>query len=107
MFVVLIRRFVRLDREAEFLASYNAQVSHHPDFIKETLTKMFHDDDIPVTYLNLMQPVEGCINYLNIAYWKDWHSFVGQCVIKEGQYDAEIETQPRERIILEVAASSE
>lgn len=101
MFVVFIRRFVRLDREAEFLASYKAQVSNHPDFIEEKLTKMFHDDAVPVTYLNLLQPVDGCLNYLNIAYWKDWRSFVGQCVIKEGQYDAEIETRPRERVILE------
>lgn len=102
MFVVFIRRFVRQDRETEFLQSYNEQVSDHSDFIKETLTKMFDDDAVPVTYLNLMQPVDGCLNYLNIAYWKDWKSFVGQCVIKEGQYDAEIETQPRERVILEV-----
>lgn len=101
MFVVLIRRFVRLDREAEFLASYKAQVSDHPDFIEETLTKMFHDDAVPVTYLNLMQPVDGCLNYLNVAYWREWRSFVGQCVIKEGQYDAEIETRARERVILE------
>ncbi len=100
MFVVLIRRFVRLDREAEFLASYRAQVSSHPDFIEEKLTKMFHDDAVPGTYLNLMQPVEGCLNYLNIAYWKDWKSFVGQCVTEAGQYDPEIETQPRERVIL-------
>jgi hypothetical protein len=102
MFVVLIRRFVRHDREAEFLASYKAQVSDHPDFIEEKLTKMFRDDSVPVNYLNLMHPADGCLNYLNIAYWKDWKSFVGQCVIKEGQYDADIETRPRERVILEV-----
>lgn len=101
MFIIFIRRFVRPDREAEFLASYKAQVSDHPDFIEETLTKMFHDGTVPDTYLNLMQPVKGCLNYLNIAYWKDWRSFVGQCVIKEGQFDAEIETRPRERVILE------
>jgi hypothetical protein len=101
MFVVFIRRFVRFDREAEFLASYKAQVSDHPDFIEEKLTKMFYDDAVPVTYLNLMRPVDGCLNYLNIAYWKDWRSFVGQCAIKEGQYDAELETRPRERVILE------
>src|SRR5690349_15588710 len=100
MDIILIQRFVRPDREEQFLAKYRSQVSSHPDFINEWLTKLADNEDVPAGLAGLLKPVEGCLNYVNVAIWKDWRSFVGQCDLTEDDYDPDIEIAPRQRTVL-------
>lgn len=101
MDIILIRRYVREDREKEFLEDYHAHRSDHADFIDETLTKFSSDVDLPDQLKSLFAPAPDCLNYLNIAFWRDWRSFGGQCIMKEPGYDPDIETQRRERMVFE------
>ncbi len=102
MFVIAIRRFVRLDREAEFLKKYRAEKSTNPDFRGETLTKIVTDEMVPDSLRGLFQVRSDCHNYLNIARWEKWESFVGLCQMPPDSFDSDLEVAPRERIVLEV-----
>lgn len=102
MYMIVIRRFVRPDREAEFLSKYEAEKSKHPDFRGETLSKIVDAESVPACLKGLLEIEADCINFLNIARWESWESFNGQCEMSGGYYDKELETRPRERLILEV-----
>jgi hypothetical protein len=101
-FVIVIRRFARPDREPEFLEKYRANRSDNPDFLGETLTKLSNDASIPDAMRTLFTILPGSINYLNIAKWRTWQAFVGQCSMEPGYFDPDIENAPRERFVLEI-----
>ncbi|MDB5583748.1 MAG: hypothetical protein JWR80_8924 [Bradyrhizobium sp.] len=107
MFIIMIRRFVRPDREAEFLAAYDADKSTNPDFQGETLTRLSGDEAIPDVMATLFKPVPDCVTYVNIARWTNWRSFVGQCEMPPDSFNAEIEVAPRQRAVLEVVEEVE
>lgn len=102
MFVIIIRRYVRPDREQQFLKAYRDDLSTHEDFLGETLTRLSEDENIPEAMATLFQRGEGYLTYVNVAKWRRWDSFVGQCKMTPGWYDPEIEVAPRERVVLEI-----
>jgi hypothetical protein len=102
LFIIIIRRYVRPDREQEFLDTYRADLSRHVDFLGETLTRLSDDQEIPPAMATLFSSIPNCLTYVNIAKWKNWASFVGQCKMTPGWFDAEIEVAPRERVVLEL-----
>ena len=102
MFLIIIRRYVRPDREDQFLDSYRADLTTHEDFLGETLTKLAADHSIPEAMATLFSPAPEYLTYVNVARWRNWSSFVGQCKMTPGWYDPEIEVAPRERVVLEI-----
>ncbi len=102
MVIILIRRFVRPDREAEFLAKYHDQKPlDNPAFKGETLTKVVQD--VPEGLRSFTLCKSKCITYLNVAKWETWEAFASQFEdqIAGGSFDPEIETAPRERGVLQ------
>jgi hypothetical protein len=102
LFIIMIRRFVRSDREEQFLDRYRSQISTDPAFHGETLTRLSAGDGLPAGLTGMLEPRPDCINYLNIARWTDWRPFMGQCDLSENDFDSEIEVAPRERLVVEV-----
>lgn len=102
MFIIIIRRYVRPDREEQFLEAYRADLSTHEDFLGETLTRLALDQDIPKAMATLFTAASEYLTYVNVARWRTWSSFVGQCKMTPGWYDPEIEVAPRERVVLEI-----
>lgn len=104
MVIILIRRFIRPDRETKFLESYRTQQpSNNPDFISEILTKVVDDISLPTALRSFTLGEPSCVTYLNIAQWKSWEAFARQFgeQIASGSFDPEIETAPRQRAVLE------
>lgn len=97
MFVIIIRRYVRHDRELQFLDAFRSDLSTHDDFLGETLTKLSDEEDIPPVMSTLFPSAPGYLTYVNVAKWRRWSSFVGQCKMTPGWFDPEIEVRPRER----------
>ncbi len=65
MVIILIRRFVKPDREQEFLASYNAQKPlGNPAFKGETLTKVNSEGDLPPGLTSFDLKVPECVSSL-------------------------------------------
>lgn len=102
MFIILIRRFVRPDREEQFLKDYRIRISKDPAFRGETLTKISDARDLPASLRGLIDVEPDCINYMNIARWSDWESFIGQCQLSAEYFDPDIEMHPRRRLVLEI-----
>jgi len=108
MVIILIRRFVKPNRETEFLAAYSAQkpVSNIA-FKGETLTKINSEEDLPPGLSSLHLNAPECITYLNVAQWASWDAFAEQFdVTSSTVFDPTFETQPRQRVTLNVVASS-
>jgi hypothetical protein len=100
MFIVLIRRFVRLDREDRFLARFREQEpSKNPSFKCETLTKVSDDADLPPRLRSLALNGPACATYLNIARWDSREAFLQEF---QSDFDPELETAPRQRMLLEI-----
>jgi len=59
--IILIRRCVRVDKESEFLASYNRNKPAHADFIDECLTKVNDSSDLPTAMRSLPIGGENCV----------------------------------------------
>ena len=79
MVVILIRRFARPDREAEFLRVFQAQAPiDNPDFFGETLTRITDGRELPPEMPRLMNLDPDSINYLNVARWRSWEAFARQ-----------------------------
>lgn len=104
MVIVLIRRFVRPDREDKFLATYRAQTPlNNSDFLGETLTKVLDDISLPAPLRSFAVGHPSCVTYINVAKWKSWESFAqhfADQISKPGGFDPEIEIAPRERAVL-------
>jgi hypothetical protein len=76
MVVILIRRCVKPDKEAEFLESYKNTAPKHADFMGETLTKL-RLEGLSESMKGLGHELgcSGCITYLNVARLKFADSF--------------------------------
>jgi hypothetical protein len=105
MIIVFIRRFVRLDKESEFLANYGSQKPlDNPAFKGETLTKVSDSSDLPPELRTFALNGPACLTYVNVAKWESWEAFAEQFKeqLKSGSFNPEIETAPRQRAVLEV-----
>jgi hypothetical protein len=103
MVIIIIRRFVRADREEKFLETYRAQKpTTNPAFKGETLTKV--NADVPLGLRGLALKGPGCVTYLNIAKWESWEAFAQQFDTSGIGFEAEIETAVRQRVVLDVIA---
>jgi hypothetical protein len=105
MVIILIRRFVRPDRVDKFLETYHAQKpSENPAFKGETLTRIVEDTALPAGLRSFVLGEPACVTYLNVAKWESWEPFAKQFAeqIDSGSFDAEIETAPRQRAVLEI-----
>lgn len=102
MVIVLIRRFVRIGREKEFLDTYLAQrPTQNPAFKGETLTRVGDEAALPAGLRGLSLGEPGCVTYLNVARWASWQAFAD--AFDAGvAFDPEIETAPRQRTVLDV-----
>jgi len=102
MVIVLIRRFVRLDREEKFLEVYRAQKpTSNPAFKGETLTRVNETPTLPPELRGFGISGPACATYLNIAKWDSWEAFAEEFK-NAGDFDKNIETAPRQRLVLNV-----
>jgi hypothetical protein len=102
MVIILVRRCVKLDKEAEFLASFDREKpTSNPAFIDETLTKVNDSQDLPEAMRSLHISGVNCVTYLNVAYWKSAQSFYDHFKPSADYFDPKIEVCKRERIVLD------
>ena len=105
MVVILIRRFARLDREAEFLRLFAAQrPKDNPDFQGETLTRLANGDVLPPGVPALFERTADAIDYLNIARWRSVAAFERQFAVQlaaPGGFDPEIEVARAQIAVLD------
>jgi hypothetical protein len=107
MVIMLIRRFIRPDREDEFLAAYMTQSPNSdPAFQGETLTKVSDDEGVPADLRGLSLGYPNGIAYLNIASWKSWAAFRDHFAKAGTGFDPEIETAPAQVAVLDVVEPS-
>jgi hypothetical protein len=101
MIIILVRRFVRTDREKRFLASYRDQAPiEDPAFFGETLTKLNDSIDLPAEMKSLPLGTAGCVTYLNIAKWESWEAFEKHFADMPSGFDREIETAPAQQAVM-------
>ena len=98
MVIVLVRRCIRREKEAEFLTSYKAEKPNHPDFICETLTKVDDSRDLPEALRSLPLAGENCITYVNVARWRSAVAF-NDHFKPATKHEPEFETSDRLRVI--------
>ena len=107
MIIVLIRRFVKPDKEQAFLASYKAQKPiDNPAFKGETLTRISDNPNLPSGLRSLALNGPACVTYLNIATWESWEAFADQFDVNSPGFDPEIETTARQRTVLDIVVGS-
>jgi hypothetical protein len=107
MYIVLIRRFVRLDREPEFLARFRDQKPPNDNaaFLGETLTKVSDDASLPPRLRSFALNGASCATYLNIARWDSREAFEQHFLgAGSSDFDPELETSPRQRMLLDVVS---
>jgi|ERR1700722_4439312 hypothetical protein len=108
MVIILIRRFVRIDRIEQFFDTYRKQTPiNNVAFRGETLTKASEDAQLPPGLRGFALREPGSVTVLNIAKWDSWEAFAEQFadeLKKEAEhgFDPEIETAHRQRIVLDV-----
>lgn len=103
MVIVLIRRFIRQDKEKDFLASYGARPSiENPAFRGETLTRVDSTPDLPAGLRSLALNGMGCVTFINASRWTSWSAFAQQFDITGMGFDPEMETAARQRTVLDV-----
>lgn len=107
MVIILIRRFLRPDKEEEFLAAYRARKPiDNPKFRGETLTRVGSAPDIPPGLRSLALNGPACVTYLNVSKWESWEAFAQQFDITGAGFDPDMETAPRQRMVLDVMAET-
>jgi hypothetical protein len=105
MVIILIRRFVKPDKEAEFLQNYRAQQPlNNPAFMGETLTRLINDSSLPGGLRSFALDQPPAVTYLNVARWQSWEAFAEHFAdqLASGSFNPEIETAPRQRAVVEV-----
>jgi hypothetical protein len=108
MIVVLIRRFVRTDRERDFLARFQREKPTNDEHFKgEILVRVNDDPCLPQALRSWKVGEPNCITYVNIAKWASWQAFAKHFKIDPARdpslnYDPEIETAARQTSILSV-----
>ena len=101
MVIILIRRCVKPDKEAEFLASYNRDKPTHRGFIDETLTKLNDSKSLPESMRSLDVGCKDCVTYLNVARWQSAQDFHDHFK-PQTMHDPDIECSDRLRAVFEV-----
>jgi hypothetical protein len=105
--IVLIRRFIRADREEEFLARYRSHAPTNPAFKGEHLTKVSDDAALPPRLRSFHLEEPSCVTYLYVSRWDSWQAFEKHFLeAHQSDFDPEIERRPRERIVLDVVRSA-
>jgi len=106
--IVLIRRFIRADREEEFLARYRShRPTNNPAFKGEHLTKVSDDAGLPPRLRSFRLEEPSCVTYLYVSRWDSWQAFEKHFLeAYQSDFDPEIERRPRERIVLDVVRSA-
>jgi hypothetical protein len=103
--VILIRRYARPDREAEFLHVFAAQApAGNTDFLGETLTRITECAELPTDVPRLLAPEPSAANYLNVARWRSWDAFARHFAVQlaaPGGFDPAIEVRRAEIAILD------
>jgi len=108
MIVVLIRRFVRPEREKEFLGRFQREKPlHDPNFKGEILVRVNDDPSLPEVLRTWKVAEPNCITYVNIAKWDSWKAFAAHFNVdteraSSSNYDPKIETAARQVSILGV-----
>ena len=103
MVIVLIRRFIRPDKEKEFLTAYHTrQPIEVPAFKGETLTRVSSAPETPAGLRGLALSGLACVTFLNISRWESWEAFAHQFDVTGTGFDPDIETTARQRVVLEV-----
>jgi heme-degrading monooxygenase HmoA len=102
--IVLIRRFIRKDREQEFLAWAKAQPPlDKPGFQGKTLTRLEEIADLPAGLNSFhLAGNPGCVTYIMVERWKsveDFRAYVPQASTSDQD---RFESAPRQRVILGV-----
>ena len=73
MIVVLIRRFIRVDREKEFLARFQTEKPLNDNHFKgEILLRVNDDPALPEALRSWKVGEPNCITYINVAKWDSW-----------------------------------
>ncbi len=107
MVIILVRRFVRSDREKQFLASYRDQAPiDDPAFAGETLTRLNDSADLPTSMKSLPIGAAHCVTYLNIAKWASWSAFERHFAKMPSGFDPEIETAPAQQAVMNIVERS-
>jgi hypothetical protein len=111
MVIIIIRRFVRPDRVEAFIESYQRQAPiNNPAFKGEMLARATPRTDLPENLRNLVADDSGGVTVINIARWDSWSAFASQFADELageaiGAFNAEIETAPSQRLLLNVLES--
>jgi hypothetical protein len=99
--VILTRRCIKPNKEAEFLADYRSHTPDHPGFISQTLTKLQNSAELPEPMRSLPFGCGNCVVYLNIARWQSAADF--QEHFKPGaMHDPRFECSDRLRAVVEI-----
>ena len=111
MVVILIRRYARPDREAEFLRVFAAQApAGNPDFFGETLTRITDGAELPPDVPRLLAPVPSAANYLNVARWRSWNAFARHFAVQlaaPGGFAPAIEVRRAEVAVLDAGDAAD
>ena len=108
MVIIIIRHFVRPDRVDSFIEAYQKQAPiDNPAFKGETLARATERSGLPESLRKLVADDTGGVTVINIARWESWDTFALQFADElareaEGAFNAEIETAPSQRILLDV-----
>ena len=106
MIVVLIRRFVRRDREKEFLARFQTEKPLNDNHFKgEILLRVNDDPALPEALRSWKVGEPNCITYINVAKWDSWEAFAKHFRVDPAQnpssnYVRQIETAARQASVL-------
>jgi hypothetical protein len=107
MVIILVRRFVRPDREERFLASYRDQAPiDDAAFLGETLTRLNDSGELSADMKSFPLATPGCVTYVNIAKWRSWRAFENHFSAVPYTFDAEIETAPAQQAVMEIVERS-
>jgi hypothetical protein len=102
MVIILIRRCVRPDKIADFLASYEKDSpKDKKGFRRETLTRVNDATELPEALRSYKIVEADCVTFLNVAEWDSWEDFEAAFHPSPGFCDESIETSPRVRAVLD------
>lgn len=102
--VVLIRRFIRNEREQDFLAWHKAQPAPQREgFMGKTLTRLDDASALPPglnTFHVGANP--GCATYIMVERWQSVEAFRAYVPKASTSDQDEFELAPRQRVVLSV-----
>lgn len=102
--VVLIRRFIRKEREEDFIAWHRAQAHpEQPGFAGKTLTRLDDASQLPPGLNGFhIGANPGCATYIMVERWRSVEEFRAFVPKASTSDQDEFEAAPRQRVILSV-----